>query len=108
MRTAKRRHNDEKKLKQRIKMCNTRSWRGIGYLDLPQDAINKMKNGHRSGWRYHSCRCDWCMEGKLTKQKRGNHIADWEEGQDYKHLLPVRHKLYYCEEIDVGAKWLFK
>jgi hypothetical protein len=108
MRTEQRRHNDQKKLKQRLEKCITYSnWRGRQIV-IPQSAINKMKNGHRSEYKRHGCRCPWCMEGKIYKSYRGDQIADWEEGQDYKHLLPKRHKLYFCEDLDSGSKWIFK
>jgi hypothetical protein len=102
MRTAQRRHNDEKKLKQRLQLCLTYSnWSGRQII-IPQKALNKLKNGHRSGYKIHGCRCSWCMEGKLHKTLKGNQINDWD---DYRS--PKRHKLYYCEELDSGSKWIF-
>lgn len=105
MRTAKRRHNDEKKLKQRIRMCRSYSrWSGKEII-LPPRAIHRMKNGHRSEYKYHGCRCIWCMEGKLHRGKKGDQIADWDEGIEYKHLVPRRQKAYYCDDLDSASKW---
>lgn len=105
MRTAIRRHNDEKKLKQRLKLCITYSnWSGRQVI-IPQSAIQKMKNGHRSCYKRHGCRCTWCMEGKLYKGLKGNQINDWEDG--YQHRLK-RTKLYYCEDLDSASKWIYK
>jgi hypothetical protein len=106
MRTAQRRHNDEKKLKQRLLMCNNYSRYKGKQVDIPPRAIQKMKNGHRSGWRRHSCRCTWCMEGRIYRSQRGDHIGDWGEGEAYRHLTPKRRKLYYCEDWDTAKKWM--